>query len=126
MNPNDTDLGRTTLTGWAVGVGGTFLLMLLMAWLLYHYTRPEPVDAQRVAERYQFLLETQEAEATARETYAWQVPDKEIARIPIDRAMELVLREWQDPAAARAALIARVEVATEPPPPPPEPENIYE
>ena len=38
-------------------------------------------------------------------------------RIPIDRAVELSLKLWQDPAAARSNLIARVEKATAVPPP---------
>ena len=37
-------------------------------------------------------------------------------RLPIAEAMKLALREWQNPAAARSNLIARVEKATAAPP----------
>jgi hypothetical protein len=37
-------------------------------------------------------------------------------RLPINEAMKLALREWQNPAAARSNLIARVEKATAVPP----------
>lgn len=115
-----------TIAAWSIGIVGTFLLMALLVWAMYHYTRPEPLGADRVRERHQFLVETREADAQSLHQYAWIDQSKGLIRLPIERALELTLREWQDPAAARALLIERVELATEPPPPPPEPENPYE
>jgi hypothetical protein len=91
--------------------------------LLLRTTRPEDLAAARTRERLQFREEVRAADAQALSRYAWQDQAKGLVRIPIERAMELVIREWQDPAAARSNLIARVEVATAPPP---EPENPYE
>ncbi len=44
---------------------------------------------------------------------------KGMVRLPLKSAMDLSLRLWQDPAAARSNLIARVEKAFYVPPPPP-------
>jgi hypothetical protein len=115
-----------TIAAWSIGIVGTFLLMALLVWAMYYYTRPEPLGADRVRERHQFLVETREADAQALRDYAWIDQGKGLVRLPIERALELTVREWQDPVAARALLIERVERATEEPPPPPEPENPYE
>jgi hypothetical protein len=126
MNTPNTPLESAKLTAWSVGIAGTFLLMALLVWAMYHYTRPEPLGADRAQERRQFLQEIREAEAQAVQNYAWQDQSKGLVRLPIDRALELSLQEWQNPDAARAKLIELSEKAAEEPPPPPEPENPYE
>lgn len=108
---------------WMIGVIGTLALMALLVTVMLRSTRPEDLTAARARERFQFRAEVLAAEAQTIGRYAWQDQAKGLVRIPIERAMELVVREWQDPAAARANLIARVETATAPPP---EPENPYE
>jgi hypothetical protein len=115
-----------TIAAWSIGIVGTFLLMALLVFAMYHYTRPEPLGANRQQERQQFLTETRQASADALHSFAWIDQSKGFVRVPIERALELTLREWQDPVAARANLISRMEKATEAPPPPPEPENPYE
>jgi len=47
-------------------------------------------------------------------------------RLPIAEAKKLALRDWQNPAAARSNLIARVEKATAAPPKAPEKPNPFE
>ena len=47
-------------------------------------------------------------------------------RLPIEVAMQITGREWQNPAAARAKLIERVEKATYVPPPPPPKPSAFE
>jgi hypothetical protein len=42
-------------------------------------------------------------------------------RLPIDLAMEMVIREWKDPSVGRSNLMARVREFNPPPPPPPPP-----
>jgi hypothetical protein len=124
MNPDPRsilDQGRNV--AWMIGVIGTLAIMAIMVTVLLRVTRPEDLAAIRARERLQFLEEVQAAEALAISRYAWQDQAKGLVRVPIERAMELVIKEWQDPAAARSNLIARVEVATALPP---EPENPYE
>jgi hypothetical protein len=108
---------------WVLGALGTLALMAFLVWVLVRSTRPEDLTAARARERAQFLAEVQQAEAEAVNHYAWQNEEKGLVRLPVELAMDLVVQEWQDPAAARARLISRIEEATAPPP---EPDNPYE
>ena len=98
-------------------------IVALLVLAMRHYTQPAPVGASRVEERRRFLQEQRAADAKALGEYDWQDKEKGIVRLPIQRAVELTLQEWQHPAAARSNLISRVEKATAVPPPKP---NIYE
>ncbi len=126
MNHDRVSEVASRRSAWAVGILGTFLLVAALVTIMIRVTRPEPVDVNRVNERYQFLGEIRQAEAAAVSHYAWQNKDKGIVRIPVERAMELTLLEWQDPATARSNLVARIEKATALPPKPPEAPNPYE
>ena len=117
---------RSQAIAWGLGIVGTFLLMAVLVGALYRYALPEPIAAARAKERYQFLADQKAAEAKALTEYAWQDQTKEIVRLPIQRAIELTLQEWQNPTAARTNLIARVEKATVVAPPPPAAPNPYE
>jgi len=111
---------------WGLGILGTLLLMAGLVAALYRFALPEPIAAARALERAKFLADQKAAEAKALTEYAWQDPAKEIVRLPLPRALELTLQEWQNPAAARTNLIARVEKAMAVPPPPPAAPNPYE
>lgn len=126
MTTPDNPIENFKLTAWSVAILGTFLLMAVLVWAMYHYTRPEDLNAARVQERYQFLEQVQAAEVQAVSQYAWRDRDKGLVILPIERALELTLQEWQNPAAARSNLIALVEKAVALPPPPPPPANPYE
>jgi hypothetical protein len=126
MNSPFRGADRAQAIAWGIGIAGTFFLMAVLVGALYRYALPEPIAAARAKERRQFLLEQKAAEAKALTEYAWQDRAKEIVRLPIPRAIELTLQEWQNPVAARTNLIARVEKATAVPPPPPAAPNPYE
>ena len=100
-----------------------FLIVAVLVWAMRHYTQPEPLNANRAAERAKALAELRAAEADALKNPGWIDPAKGIVRLPVDVAMKMVLETWgADPAAGRSNLIARVEKATfVPPPPPPKP-----
>ena len=114
------------LTAYAIGILGTFLIVALLVLAMQHYTKPAPVGANRVEERYKFLQDQRAADAKALTEYEWIDKDKGIVRLPVQRAVELTLQEWQNPAAARSNLISRVEKATAAPPKAPEKPSIYE
>ena len=59
-------------------------------------------------------------------TYGWVDQPKGVVRLPIAEAMQLTLRDWQNPAAARSNLIARVEKATAAPPAAPAKPSAFE
>ena len=114
------------LTAYAIGIFGTFLIVAMLVLAMRHYTRPAPVGANRVEERYKFLQDQRAADAKALTEYDWVDKDKGNVRLPVQRALELTLQEWQNPAAARSNLISRVEKATAAPPKAPEKPSIYE
>ena len=121
MNQSSFDTARAT--AWAIGILGTFLIVAMLVLAMRHYSQPLPVGVNRVEERYKFLHEQKASDAKALNEYDWQDKGKGIVRLPVQRAVELTLQEWQHPAAARSNLISRVEKATAVPPPKP---NIYE
>jgi hypothetical protein len=101
---------------------GAFLIIGALVMAMRHYTKTEPLNANRAAERAAALKELRANEADALSSPAWIDQSKGLVRLPIAEAMKLAEREWQNPAVARANLIAREEKATfVPPPPPPKP-----
>ena len=111
--------GRNCLV--AVTVVITCLIFAGLVWKMRQYTTPPPLGAQRVAERTKALGELQAAETDALKNPGWVDQTKGLVRLPIVDAMKLAEREWQDPAKARADLIARATKAAFVPPPPPSP-----
>jgi hypothetical protein len=109
-----------------VAVLGAFFIVALLVWAMQHYTQPPPLDAGRAAQRAQALRELRTEENEALRTPAWLDPGKGIVRLRIVDSMKLAEREWQNPAAARSNLIARVEKATAVPPPAPAQPSPFE
>ena len=116
---------RTGLA-YLAGILGALLIVAALVWAMQHYTQPPPLDAERIAVRKKALADMRAADATGLGSYGWVDQTKGVVRLPIAEAMKLALREWQNPAAARSNLIARVEKATAVPPPPPAKPNPFE
>ncbi len=110
---------KSRLAALVVGILGTFLIFLALVWAMWHYTQPVPLGEDRVAIRKKALAEMRAAEAEGLNRYGWVDQGKGVVRLPITVAMRLALQKWQNPAAARSDLVARVEKAFPPPPPPP-------
>lgn len=113
MAPTDT---RSRVAAYAVAVTVIFFLMAGAIWLMYHYTQPGPVEETRWAERAKNLAELNAKNKEGLESFGWVSQDRGVVRLPITRAMELTAKEWQNPAAGRAGLIARMEKALPPMP----------
>ena len=105
---------------------GAFLIVAALVWAMIRYTKPPPLGEDRVAVRKKALADLRAAEADELNHYAWLDPAKGIVRMPIAGALKLTLRDWQNPAAARSNLIARVEKATAAPPKAPEKPSPFE
>ena len=101
---------------YVVGIAGALLMVVALVWALQRYTLPGPLGQERAAERKKFLAELRQAEAPILTQYSWQDQPKGLVRLPITNAMEIIIREYEDPAAARALLIERIDQATAPPP----------
>jgi hypothetical protein len=106
---------------------GAFLIAGALAWFLIYRTRPATLNQARIEERVKALQDVNTAAAQALDSFGWQDASKGLVRLSITSAMDLVVREWKDPATGRSNLLARVERAN-PPPPPPEPQqpSIFE
>lgn len=102
------------------------LIFAALVWKMRQYTTPAPLGAARAAERATALKELRAAEADALNNVGWVDLAKGVVRLPIAEAMKLVERKWQNPAQARADLIARVEKATALPPKAPEKPSAFE
>jgi hypothetical protein len=111
---------------YAIGILGSFLILAILAFAIHRYTAPAPLGQERAFERAKALAELRAGEADVLHTTAWLDQGKGIVRLRIEDAMALVEREWQNPAAARSNLIARVEKATAPPPKVPEKPSQFE
>jgi len=115
---------RTAIT--VAVVVATFLIMAGLVKLMIAYTQAPSTTATRAAERAANFKQYQNENDKLRDEYGYVDVAKSVVRIPVARAMELTVREWQNPAAARSNLIARVEKATALPPKAPEKPSIYE
>lgn len=105
---------------------GAFLVVALLVFAMKYYTRTAPLNQARAAERSAALKEVREASAKALNTSEVTDTTKGTVRLKIDSAMELTVKELQNPALFRSNLVARANKAAEPPPKPPEQPNKYE
>jgi hypothetical protein len=96
----------------ALALTGLLLIMVVLIWIMHHYTQPEAVDQAHVAARLKNLAELNAQSKDVLENYAWIDPAKGLVRLPVTRAMELAVVEWQNPAAGRSNLLWRLEQAT--------------
>ncbi len=102
------------------------LIFAGLVWKMQQYTIPPPLDAVRAAERAKALADLRAEEATALNNVGWVDQAKGVVRLPIADAIKLAELHWQNPASARADLIARVEKATALPPKAPEKPSQFE
>jgi hypothetical protein len=117
MNPEPNNHRQSRLAV-IVAILGAFLIVAALVQIMRHYTQPPPLNANRAAERAKALAEIRAADAEALNHAAVLDPEKGLVRLPIAVAVQLVEREWKNPAQARSNLLARVDKANPPPPPP--------
>jgi hypothetical protein len=111
MNPETTEKPV-----WHFGVIFIVACMLFVALVVVvKLAVPVPaIDADRADLRSKALAEIRAVEATALSTPGWVDKDRGIVRLPIETALQLSEKAAQNPAAARADLIARAAKAAEP------------
>lgn len=95
------------------------LIFAALVWKTSQYTKPAALGAERAAERAKALVELRAAETDALNNPAWIDQGKGLVRLPINDAIKLAEKQWQNPKQARAALNDRVEKAFFVPPPKP-------
>lgn len=128
MNSSNTDCCNCKgKAAYAIAIIGAFLIVAALVAAMRHYTKVEPLNANRAAERSKAFTEMRAAEADAVNHTAWIDPGKGIVRLRVEDAMKIVEQEWgKDPVAARKDLISRVEKATAVPPPAPAKPSPFE
>jgi len=109
-----------------LGILGAFLVVAVLIGAMKYYTQPAPLNQARIEERKKALAEIRAEDVRGLSTYEVTDAGKGIVRLKIDRAMELTLEEYKNPAAARTNLIARAEKAAAVPPKAPEAPSKFE
>jgi len=92
-----------------------FILAVLILAMKYS-AHPPAIDADRAAARAEALTELRTAESNALNHPGWIDQNRGVVRLPISVALQFTENEWQNPAAARSKLIARVGKAAAPAP----------
>ena len=113
-------------TGAAVGFVIATVLFVALAILVKLFVSVPAVDADRAAERSKALAEIRAAEDKSLGSFGWANQSHGIVRLPIATAMAQAAQAWQNPAAARADLIARQEKASAELPKAPEKPSAFE
>jgi hypothetical protein len=116
------DFRQKTISFFAIL--GSFLIVVVLVGAMKYYTRPAPLNTARAQERKKALAEIRAANEEGLNNYGWVDQGKGLARLTIERAIDLTVEEYKNPPAARSNLAARAAAAY-PPPPPPAP-NKYE
>ena len=101
---------------WHYGVNFVVacLLFVALAAIVKFSISVPAVNADRAAVRAKALAEIRAAETTALAAPGWIDQDRGIVRLPIETAMQLYEQAAQNPAAARADLMARAGKAAAP------------
>ena len=105
-------------------IAGFVVTVLILA--MKHSLHPPAIDADTAAARVKALSELRVTESNALNQAGWIDRSRGLVRLPIAEAMRITENEWQNPAAARSNLIARVEKATAPAPVAPAKANPFE
>ena len=103
-----------------------FLTMAAVLWLTRDEARAPSVGSERAALRKENLTENTLAAEQLMNSYGVVNAEKGIYQIPIDRAVETMIREWKSPEKALATMAERVDLATALPAPPPEAPSEFE
>jgi hypothetical protein len=111
-NTNTPDVNRAS--GAAVGFAMASLIFVVFAVVVKLSATVPSIDANRAATISQALYEIRTNEVASLNSAGWVDHDRGIVRLPIDTAMQIAAQKWQDPAEARADLIARSKKATAP------------
>lgn len=114
MNPTPPAKSPTLI--YLLSLVGSLGIVFVLVLAMKHYTSPAPLGADRTALRKKNLEEQRNADTFVLNHYAWQDSEKGVVRLTIERAMELTVQEYKDPAAARARTVALADKVFAPPP----------
>jgi len=116
--------GKTA--AYIAAILGALLIFAALVWVMWSFTAPPNLAAERAAQRTKAREELTATETEMLTTYGWMDKAKGIVHIPVSEALKLSEQLSQDPGAARLNLLARVAKATAPAPKLPEKPSQYE
>ena len=122
MNPENANRASGAAIGLILGSG----LFIVLAAAVRFLTVAPDIDADAGAKRSETLAKIRATECTNLNQVAWVDESRGNVRLPIDTAIQIALQAWQDPAQARADLIAREKKATAPAPVTPPKPSAFE
>lgn len=120
-NVNQSGKGKMAFT--VVAVLATFLLMAFLVRQMVKLTKPAAVSAAVGAARAEENAKIRAAGVEAAKNWGYSDQARGMVRLPIEDAMKLTVQGYQNAAAFKTDLVARVEKASAPPP---KPKNEYE
>ena len=110
--------GGFKLAIYGIVIAAAFLLMFYVVRSMFLENNPGRVNSARAAERIKARNELREKSTMALIQGGVIDTNKGIVRIPIARAMQMTVEQYQNPESARSNLIARAQKAAEPAPAP--------
>jgi hypothetical protein len=107
---------HTSASGAAIAfIAGSVIFAVLVVAMKFLVNVPA-IDADSAALRTKALFEIHTNEMALLNNVGWADQPRGIVRLPIETAIQITENNWQNPAAARADLIAREEKASAPAP----------
>jgi hypothetical protein len=111
---------------FVIFITAAFLALPALMYRERHKAHAQPIGFARAEERSKALNDVKTNGIATLDSYDWRRKDQGIVRIPIERAKQLTVQEWQNPAAARKEMLARVAKSFAPAPKQPEKKSEYE
>ena len=122
MSTENVNRASSAATGFIIAS----LIFIALAVLVKFSVQVPAIDADRNTARAKALTEIRATEEKSLANPGWVDQSRGIVRLPIETAMQETLQAWQNPAQARADLIARQEKASAPAPVAPAKPNAFE
>jgi hypothetical protein len=126
MNDDQKLANVNHASGAAIGFIVASLIFLALVVIVKLSVKVPAIDADRNATISKALFEIRTNEVASLNNVGWVDKQRGIVRLPIATAMQLVGRNWQNPAQARADLTARAKKANAPLPKQPAKPNPFE
>jgi hypothetical protein len=102
-----------TVLAYFVGVIGSFLILAVLS-LLVVRSGGDDMEADRAEARHRARTEIQVASKAELERFAIDPNKVDLAKLSVDRAIELIVEEWRDSSAeGREKLLQRLEDSKE-------------
>jgi hypothetical protein len=114
MNNEINNVNRAS--GAALGFMLASLIFIALVVLVKFSVRVPAIDSDRAATISKAFFEIRTNEIASLNNVGWVDKQRGIVRLPIETAMQIAERNWQNPVQARADLIARAEKAAAPVP----------